>query len=70
MLNRDEYLTDWGPGLAIVSCLPFLMFSIIAGVRMRHRYNGLKGQRIAKINFYLMILAFLSWAGTISMFLN
>jgi len=52
----------------IISFL-FLIFTLIEAIRYRRHYEKIRGARLAKINFALMILAFLSWAGSIVVFL-
>ena len=69
MVDRDDYLTEAGPAIALVACLLLLIYSLISAMQLRHRYLKIRGARLAKFNFALMILAFLSWAATIVVFL-
>jgi len=69
MVDRDDFLTEAGPAIALVVCFLVLIYTLISAVRMRHFYDNLRGQRLAKLNFALMIIAFLCWAGSIVVFL-
>ena len=69
MIDRDDYLTEAGPAIAMIISFLFLIFTLIEAIRYRRHYEKIRGARLAKINFALMILAFLSWAGSIVVFL-
>jgi len=69
MIDRDDYLTEAGPAIAMIVAFLFLIFTLIEAVRYRRHYEKIRGARLAKINFILMIVAFLSWAGSIVVFL-
>jgi hypothetical protein len=69
MVDRDDFLTEAAPAIALVVCLLLLIYTLITAVRLRAFYHKIRGQRLAKLNFYLMILAFLCWAGSIVVFL-
>jgi len=70
MVDRDDFMSEAGPAIALVVCLLLLIYSLISGVRLRHEFNKIRGQKLAKLNFILMILAFLMWAGSIVVFLS
>jgi hypothetical protein len=70
MVNRDDYLSEAGPALVMVGCLLLLIYTLISAVQKRHIYHNIRGQRLAKLNFALMVLAFLLWAGSIVVFLS
>ncbi len=69
MVDRDDFLTEAGPAIALVVCFLLLIYTLISAVRLRGFYEKTRGQRLAKINLGLMILAFLFWAGSIVIFL-
>jgi hypothetical protein len=69
MIDRDDYLTEAGPAIGMIAAFLFLIFTVIEAVRYRRHYANTRGSRLAKINFVLMIFAFLSWAGSIVVFL-
>jgi magnesium-transporting ATPase (P-type) len=69
MWNKEEFLTDAGPAITMVVCFLLLIYSMITAVRLRLRYRQTRGQRWASLNFYLMILAFLSWPAAVAVFL-
>src|SRR5579864_8149075 len=62
MVDRDDYLTEAGPAIALVVCLLLLIYTLISALRLRDTYAKLRGEKLAKVNFGLMILAFLFWA--------
>jgi hypothetical protein len=70
MVSRDDYLTEAGPAIVMVGCLLLLIYTLISALRLRHIYQKIRGARLAKINFVLMILAFLFWVGSIMVFLS
>jgi hypothetical protein len=69
MIDRDDYLTEAGPAIAMVLCFLFLIYTLISAVRLRRHHESLRGRRLAKVNLGLMVIAFLSWAGTVVVFL-
>lgn len=69
MIGRDDYLTEAGPAVAMVVCFLFQIFTLIEAVRYRRHYAKTRGSRLAAVNFGLMIVAFLSWAASIVVFL-
>lgn len=69
MVNKDEYLTEAGPAITLVVCLLLLIYTVINAVRMRVHYRQTPGQRWATVNFWLMVIAFLSWPATVAVFL-
>jgi hypothetical protein len=69
MIDRDDYLTEAGPAIGMIVAFLFLIFTVIEGIRYRRHYDKIRGSRLAKFNFVIMILAFLSWAGCIVVFL-
>ena len=70
MIDRDDYLTEAGPAVIMIVAFLFLIFTLIEAVRYLRHYEKMRGARLAKINFALMIVAFLSWAGSIVVFLT
>jgi len=70
MVDRDDYLTEAGPAIILVVCLLILIYTLITAFRLRHVHDKTRGQKWAKLNIALMILAFLCWAGTIVVFLS
>jgi hypothetical protein len=69
IIDRDDYLSEAGPAIILVICFLLLIFTLIEAVRYRRFYDKIRGKRLAKINFFLMIAAFLTWAACIVMFL-
>ena len=69
MTNKDDYVTDAGPAITMVVCLLFLIFTVIEGFKIRSTYKNMRGQRLAKLNFVLMVLAFLAWPASVAVFL-
>jgi hypothetical protein len=67
--NRDEFLTEGGPGLALVVCLLLLIFTLVSAFTLRSRYSKIAGQRLASWNMRLMWIAFVLWAATVAFFL-
>ena len=70
MVDRDDYQTEAGPAIALVVCLLVLIYTLITALRLRQLYAKTGGRKLAKLNFGLMILAFLFWAGSIVVFLS
>ena len=69
LVDRDEYLTEAGPAIVLVICFLLLIYTLITAFRLRRFYEKTRGQRLAKLNLGLMILAFLGWAASIVAFL-
>jgi len=69
MVDRDDYVTEAGPAIALVICLLILIYTLISAVRLRRVYDKIRGQKLAKLNLGMMILAFLFWAASIVVFL-
>ncbi len=69
MVDRDDYLTEVVPAVVLVICLMFLIYTFISAFRIRRSYEKTRGQKLAKLNLALMVMAFLSWAATIVVFL-
>jgi hypothetical protein len=69
MIDRDDYMTEAGPAVILVICFLLLIYTLISAVSLRRFYAKIRGEKLAKINFVLMVLAFLCWAGSIVAFL-
>jgi hypothetical protein len=70
IVDRDDYLTEAGPAIILVVCLLVLIYTLITALRLRQTYQNTRGRRLAKINVWLMIIAFLCWTGSIVVFLS
>jgi len=70
MVDRDDFMSEAGPAITLVICLLFLIYTLITALRMRHLYENSRGQKLAKLNVGLMVLAFLMWAASIVVFLS
>ncbi len=70
MVDRDEYLSEAGPALVLVGCLLLLIYTLISAFQKRHIYASGRGKKLVKLNFALMVLAFLFWAASIVVFLS
>lgn len=70
MLNRDEFFSDTGPASVLAVCTLVLIGTIIEGLRYRKLYHGKPGARLAKTNFILLCIAFISWPFAIATFIN
>jgi hypothetical protein len=70
MVDRDDFMSEAGPAIALVACLLLLIYTLITAVRMRHTYEKTRGEKLAKLNIGLMVLAFLLWAASIVVFLS
>jgi hypothetical protein len=70
MVDRDDFMSEAGPAITLVICLLLLIYTLITALRMRHTYDKTRGQKLAKLNVGLMILAFLLWAASIVVFLS
>lgn len=69
MVDQDDYLTDAGPAMGMAVCLILLLFTIPTAIRLKRRYRDVPGERLAKINFWLMGVAFLLWPLTVALYL-
>lgn len=69
MIDRDDYLSEAGPAIVLVICLLVLISTFINAFRMRGRFHAGKARRWAKVNFWLMILAFVFWCASIIVFM-
>jgi phosphatidylserine synthase len=69
MTDRDDYVTEAGPAVVLVVCFLLLIYTMITSVRLKRFHSGMRGERLAKINLGLMIIAFLLWAASIVAFL-
>ncbi len=69
MLNQDEFITEAAPAMVMVVCFLLLIFSLIEAFQLRNKYQKVPGERLAKINMWLMGIAFLTWVGAIISFL-
>lgn len=70
IVDRDDFMSEAGPAVGLVVCLLLLIYTLITALRLRHAYDKTRGQKLAKINFVLMVLAFLLWAASIVVFLS
>ena len=70
MWNRDEYFTETGPAFIIGICIFLLIFTMIEGLTYRTRYRGKPGGRLAKINLWLLGLAFFCLPFAIFIFMS
>ena len=70
MADRDDFMSEAGPAIALVVCLLFLIYTFITAFRMRHTYMKSRGQKLSKLNVGLMVVAFLLWAAAIVVFLS
>ena len=69
MVDRDDFLTEAAPAIALVICFLILVYTLITAIRLRRVYAKIRGQKLATINLWLMIVAFLFWSGSIVVFL-
>jgi hypothetical protein len=70
MVDRDDFMSEAGPAITLVICLLLLIYTLITAMRMRHTYDKSRGEKLAKLNVGLMMLAFLLWAASIVVFLS
>jgi hypothetical protein len=70
MFNRDEFMTEAAPALGMVICLLLLIYSLINALQLRQRYQKIPGQRLAKLNVWLMGCAALLFPMSVAFFLN
>lgn len=69
MVDQDEYLTDYGPAIVMSICIILLLYTGVSAVRFKRRYRGLRGGKLAKINFWVMLMAALLWPATVVFYL-
>ena len=69
MIDQDDFVTEAAPAMVMIVAFLFLIFTLIEAIRYCRAYVNIRGSRLAKINFALMVIAFLSWAGSIVVFL-
>ena len=70
MADRDDFMSEAGPAVTLVVCLLLLIYTLITAMRLRHIHENSRGQKLAKLNVGLMVLAFLLWAASIVVFLS
>ena len=70
IVSRDDFMTEAAPAIGLVACFMVMIYTLISAVRMRRFYDKGRGRRLARINLGLMIVAFMSWAATIVVFLS
>ncbi len=70
MIDRDDYASEAAPAIVLVICLLLLIYTFLSAVRLKHRYAVGRGRRLAKLNVWLMVLSFLTWCGSILVFLS
>lgn len=68
--GRDEFLSDQTPAIGLSVTLVLLLYTVTQGWKLKRRFAGLKGRRLAKVNFWLMWAAFLLWPATVAFYLN
>ena len=69
MLNKDDYVSEAGPAIALIVCLLFLIGTVATAVHYRKLYRGTPLQRWAKLNFGFMVVALLCWPAAIYVYL-
>ncbi len=69
MLNKDDYVSEAGPAIGLVVCSLLLIYTLIAALQLRQRFDKIDGQKLAKVNVWLMVIAFLSLPLAIATFL-
>src|SRR5438552_17305126 len=50
MVDRDDFMSEAGPAIALVVCLLLLIYTLITAMRLRHLYDKIRGQKLAKVN--------------------
>src|SRR5262245_48578156 len=66
MLSRDEFMTEAAPALGLVICLLLLIYTLISALQLKQQYDKAPGYRWTKINMGLMVIAFLTFAGSVA----
>jgi hypothetical protein len=69
MINRDEFMTEAAPALGLVICLLMLIYSLITALQLKQRYRKIPGERLAKLNVWLMGVAALMFPISVAFFL-
>jgi len=69
MVDRDDFMTEAAPAIGLVICFLVLIYTLISAVRLKRTYHGIRGGKWATLNLWMMVLAFLFWAGSIVVFL-
>jgi len=70
MWNRDDVFSEGKAGAGISVCMLLVIATLVQAIRYKRRYAGIPGQRLAKINFWVMVFAFLCLPAAISVFMN
>lgn len=69
MWNKEEYLTESGPAIAMVVCLLLLIYAFISAGRLKLLHSGTGATKWVRFNFWLMITALLSWPACVAVYL-
>lgn len=69
MISHGDYLTEAGPAIAMVVCFLFLIYTMITALQLKKSHAKTRGNRWAKINFWLMAAAFLAWPACVAVYL-
>ena len=70
LVKRDDFLTEVGPAIPMIISLLFLFYAVVSAFQARSSFHKGRGARLAKANFVLAVIFFLSWAGTVVIFLQ
>lgn len=70
MVDREEYLTEAGPAVLLIVCLLLLIYTFISAFQLKRRFPTGRAKRFTTLNFWLMILAFIFWCGSIMVFIS
>jgi len=70
MWNRDDVFSEGKAAAAIAVCMFLLISTLVQAVRLKRRFKGIPGQKLAAVNFWLMVIAFLCLPTTIAVFMN
>src|SRR4051812_32944489 len=46
MVDRDDYVSEAGPAIALIVCFLLLVYALISAVRMRRFYEKTNGRRL------------------------
>lgn len=69
MINKDDFVTDAGPAAVLVICLLLIIYTLISGFQLKHRYQNVQGHRLAVLNFWVMLMALLMFPLSVAFFL-
>jgi hypothetical protein len=69
MANRDEFFSEAVPAMGMVICLLLCIYTLISAVQLKSRYLKTPLHKLAQINLWLMIIAFLMLPASVSYFL-